>query len=241
MTHLQRLLLAVLLAVPCFFAAGCIIPYAYQKLSYLPGCDTAGVKAPEVRAFRVDVDAHEVDMGETGEYTIAEITARSDGKTPSQASLSLERGYYVLGGAVNFNVGWLHTTRVRLYAPGYHLVELKPWESPDAVRWQLAGDWVNQAKAVDDLLRRPAVSASEAALRGHDPSRGEALSDLVMTNTTRDALSFAASEYERLAKSAPTPDDDARVRDKAKRLREMSGPLPVPANGGRGATTPPYP
>jgi hypothetical protein len=221
MTHLECLLLACLLVVPYLVAAGCIIPYAYPKLSYVPGCDP-GPEVSDVHAFRVDVNAerHHVisifSVGERGEHTLAEITPRADGRIPSQTRVTVERGWGLLASQMDLSVGRLHTTRVRLYRPGYQLVELKAWDLTNNIDWQPATDWEAQERAIDDLLDRPVLTPLFAALM--HPSRQHPLMPTTL-DTTRPLL-FAASEYERLAKSAPTIEDAARVRKKAHSLNE---------------------
>jgi hypothetical protein len=220
----------VLLAA-CFGSGGCVaIPYAYPKLDYVPGYDP-GPKGPECEAFCVDVTAKQRDLGETGEYTIAEITPRADGSFPAQARLTVERGHYFATLVVNYNVGRLHTTRVRLYRPGYQLIELEPWESADKAAWQPAADWAAQEKAVDDLLRRPAMTEFAAAQQKKRElllSPGKELRELPTVagpETTRIFL-LAAMEYERIATLAP-PADAARLRDKAARLLGLGPAQPA--------------
>jgi hypothetical protein len=205
--------------------AGCLLPYAYPNLSYVPGCELS-TQMPDCHVFRVDVAAHEVDVGENGEYTLVEIPRRSDGSFPPQFGLSVDYGFYVAGIAVNYNVGWLHSTRVRLYRPGYQLIEQAPWDLTNKVQWQPATNWIEQEKAIDELIRCPAVSESEIAIRKHHneeaPKRGSpTASDII---SPKAAFLFTAAEYERVATLAPTPEDAARLRNKAKKLRTPRKP-----------------
>ena len=217
----QSLLHGVVLLAFCLLATGCLFPYVYPKLAFVPGCDPAGPKVADIHAFRVDVSAHEVDVGEDGEITLTPISLGSNSSVPPQIGLSLEHGIYVLGIAVNYNVGWLHDTRVRLYSRGYQLIELKSWDSANAIRWQIADDWSAREQAVDDLLRRPAVSNSENALRRHDTERGSSQSDLVRSKATMQAMRFAAAEYEEIAAHVYAPADAARLKKKAQDLRTV--------------------
>src|SRR6266550_219510 len=117
MNRVRRLLCGVLLA-PGVFATGCI-PYAYPKLSFVPSCDL-GPDATDTHAFRLDLTADTTLLvPERGEYTLSEITPRPDGSIPPQSRVTVERGVFFLT-----QLGRLHTTRVRLYRPGYQLVEL---------------------------------------------------------------------------------------------------------------------
>jgi hypothetical protein len=219
-----RFALAIV-ATASLLATSCLVPYVYPKLSYVPGCPAEGPKVADIHAFRVDLSANEVDVGENGEFTLTEIVPRPDGCFPAQGRLSLEYGYYVCG-PLNFNVGWLHDTRVRLYSRGFRLVELKAWESAETIRWQVAEDWSAREKAVDDLLRRPAISGSELASRRHDPERGSSPSDLIRTKATVKALLFAAAEYEEIAAHAATPAEAARLQGKARGLSGVSPAAP---------------
>lgn len=231
MKHARRLL-CVLLSSPCLFAAGCLIPYAYPKLDCVPGAHV-GTTTNDVSTFRVDVSAHQADIGEEGTFELTEIEPRYDGSLPAQFGASVERGYYVFGVALNYNVGRLHATRVRLYRPGYQLVELPAWGSTKNVAWITAPDWQSQEQAIDDLLQRPAVSASA---RGYVRKQGTFWNDanqprrqtaLVASPATTRAFALAAAEYERVAKLAPTEADATRLHEKAERLLEVK-PVQAP-------------
>src|SRR5215470_2514887 len=100
MNRARRFLVGILFA-PCLLATGCLIPYAYPKLDYVPSTDL-GAKTTDVHAFRVDVTARQVDIGEDGFIKLTEIQQRADGSFPAQTKLSLERGVYVAGVALNF-------------------------------------------------------------------------------------------------------------------------------------------
>jgi hypothetical protein len=224
--------LTILALITPVFLAGCLIPYAYPKLSHVPGYEVANPNITDIHAFRVDVTAHQADIDERDEYTLTPVTPRSDGSYPAQTKLSLERGYYVLGVVVNFNVAQLHTVRLRLYRPGFHLAELTSWDSADKVQWQPAKDWVAQEKATDDLLRQPAVTASEATRRrGASAILGQSSPPSSNgLNISKPVIEFVASEYERVAAIAPSPQEAARLRGKAKQLRSPEVIPVIPAS-----------
>jgi hypothetical protein len=238
--------MAACLPLGTLCSTGCMLPYAYPNLAYVPGCDF-GTQATDCHVFRVDVSVHEDDVGEEGQYSIVEVERRSDGTIPPQLRLSIDRGYYVLGGATNFNVGWLHATRVRLYRPGYQLIELAPWESTDRLAWKPAKDWAEQEKAIDELVRRPAVSASESALRRKDREelhpRGTPTGWDVIAS--KDATVLAAAEYDRVAALAPTAEDITRLQAKARELRYprvlSSATISSLGSGHLPTTSPTYP
>lgn len=193
-------------------AAGCL-PFAYPKLSFVPRCEPG---ATEVHAFRVDVNAvNSFGTGESGEYTLSEIALRPDGSVPPQGRVTLERGYYFLV----FQIGKLHTTRVRLYRPGYQLVELSAWDSTGNIGWQPT-NWGGQVGALTELLDRPRLMPtfvpSSSRLREH-PSAPTAPEQ-------ERAFAFAAAEYQRLAELAPSPEQAERLRELAQKLLAAKPP-----------------
>lgn len=241
--RVSRLLLAAIGAASPL-TAGCLIPYAYPKLDYVPGAAFAP-NGSDVHAFRVDASADQLDLGESGtSFGLKPIELRPDGRLPGQIALSLERGVYVAGVAVNYNVGRVHTTRVRLYRPGYQLVEVSAWGSSGPVVWTPATDWAAQEKAIDDLLRRPSVSASAAALAKNNGSFWGAATEaaelrgiLSDSSEVPPAHAFAAGEYRRVAELAPTPKDADRLREKARLLVEYE-PLTRTGSAGQASTNP---
>src|SRR4029077_15165283 len=140
--------------------SGCLVPYAYPKISWTPSVSVRA-NPEEVRAFRVDVTGDVVDIGESDRYTLSPITPISGDREPSQARISLEYGYYVVGIALNYPVHHGHSTLLRLYRPGYQLVEIKSWEFPGKIAWIPAPDLAAQEKAVDDLLSVPSIEAPQ--------------------------------------------------------------------------------
>jgi hypothetical protein len=205
-----------LLCVSVLLAAGCI-PYAYPKLSYVPGVQTEP-DTPDVHAFRVDLAAVNSFMtGETGEYTLAEITPVADGRVPAQSRLTFEHGYFLL-----FQFGNRHTTLVRLYRPGYWLVELNSWESPDQVSWNPT-DWGGQVLALENLLDRPRLTPPSVPTA----HRFREWPQAPTSPAEERARDFAAAEYERLAREAPTPEQAEKLREKAKKLIESKPAAPT--------------
>lgn len=215
-------LIAVLCALPLglLCVSGCLIPYAYPNLAYVPGPEFV---LPDSHAFRVDVTVHEADAGEDGEFTLTEIPTALE-EIPDQFGFSINRGYYVLGLAANYNVGWFHSTRIRVYTPGYPLIEVAPWDMSskgvDASRASLG--WSGQEQAIDDLIRCPAVCHSRLALQQHqgaEESRGIASPRDIRASP--ETFAFAAKEYERVATLAPKQAEAARLRKKAEDLRKV--------------------
>jgi len=198
----------------CLLATGCIIPYAYPKLSYVPGCNPTGPKTTDIHAFRVDVNADCADFSTTGEYTLTEITPRSDGSIPLQARLTVERGVYLIG-PLTSNIGRFHSTGVRLYSPGWKLIELNSGDPAAPIRWQLAENWSAREKAIDDLLHPPALHRGDLDVGGPLPKLAGS------TEAAKRPFVFAAAEYEQIAASVSDPAETARLRDKARLLIEI--------------------
>jgi len=121
-----------------------------------------------------------------------------------------------------------HTVKMRLYRPGCQTVEVAAWAVPREVQWRGVADLAESERAVDDLVsigttdRTSEVleQAIEGALDFHCLAPGSESPE------HRKALLFAASEYERLAKSAKDDAASQAIRDrmlkKAALLRERA-------------------
>jgi hypothetical protein len=223
-----RLLVGAALLAPCIVAAGCL-PYAYPKLSYLPGAEL-GSEASDVHAFRVDVTVKLLLFGFTPcEYSLSEIAPNPDGRMPSKMGVTIERGAYWIWSPFEPCLGLAHENRVRLYRPGYHLIELSSWDFTDKVVWQPASAWSDQIRALTDLIGPPQLSPSPSALarRAQGPSLPttnpslQTVSNLawerllpIAPTTGKEMCVFdlAIAECERLEKCAPTPEDATRIR-----------------------------
>jgi hypothetical protein len=227
-------LICILLTVPLLCLCGCVLPYAYPKLSYVHGC-VPGAGITDCYAFRVDIAADQVDIDESGHYSLTPIAPRPDGTFPPQTQVSVERGYYILGIALNYSVGRVHTTRLRMYRPGYELVERASWDPVDNVHWKPTIDWSAQEKAIDELVYRPAVTDAEVARRKKPLALVGHYSSLTAGLTiSKPVAEFVAAEYDRVAALAPTPAEAARLHGKARQLRELEL---VPASSATGSTT----
>lgn len=223
---MRRGLLVQIYLVPLGLLAlsGCLIPYAYPKLDYIP-CGDLHLESPDCHVFRVDAETYQVDIGETSKYTIAEIERRPDGTFPSQLSFEIDRGYYVVSMAVNHNVGFMHATRVRIYRPGYPLVETASGNAEAAYSAENKPvDWHAQERAINDLIRCPAITDEEMDRRQHDERirrRTRGLPRGIDILTSQPAFLFAAGEYERVALLADNPADAERLRNKAREIRNV--------------------
>jgi hypothetical protein len=205
-------IVACCLSLSILCLTGCLIPYAYPNLTYVPSCDIG--LAPDCHVFRVDVEIKQADIDDRGDYKVVEIPRGPDGRFAPQVGFDVDRGVYVFGVAANYNIGCLHSTRVRLYSPGFQLVELEPWDVIDKVQWKPAQNFGELEKAIDGLLLRPdagKVSGNPVYVPTDHWQTG-----YISTATTDE---FAAAEYERIAAFAPTSEDVTRLRKKAEELR----------------------
>lgn len=209
------------------FLTGYLIPYAYPHLSYVADVQDQD-PSEDVRAFRIDVSESIVDIGENDEFTMTPLTLSKKGKFSSQIDLNLDYGFYVVGLVLNYPVHNGHSTLVRLYRRGYKLVELRAWERSSIVKFEPAPSLQDQEKAIDNLLTPPSIEAPRAEF-GFGLSKSSLCRGQVKPGSTslkhRDALLFAASEYECLALSAASDQDlckeaRARLLGKAHDLRD---------------------
>lgn len=189
----------------CLFSlGGCIFPYcAYPTLDWTPRVklDTS---PSEVHAFRVDIIKATADLGvfvEPGDESLSAIPVASTDEVPAQVKASVSYGFVVIGFALNFLTHTSHSVALRVYRPGYELVEIRSWERVNRVAWKPAGDLGAQEKAIDRLLPLDRLEAG---------SRSPA---------HREAILFGAAEYERLASVAQSQDDQARLATKAGKMR----------------------
>jgi hypothetical protein len=217
--------LVAILAASCMLASGCfVIPVSYPKWSFLPGFENSS-ELSGCRVFRMDSSVtHTENHGDFGEYTLTEVLPDSDGGIPARTRFSLDKKYIVVGLVEGFHlVGEAHRMLLRLYRPGYELVELESWQTIDQVQWRPAKDWASQEKAIDGLLNGPPPTyAGERSLWNYQDKTFHHLPKLADSAAqAARPFFFAATEYERVATLAPTPEDSARLRDKSRRLVEV--------------------
>lgn len=184
-------------AAVLLFLSGCIFPFCvYPRLDYTP---RTAINAPsdEVHAFRVDAQDNVLNLLYSGQYPIVEHLTRlpvtNTDEVPAQLQPSVTRGFVIIGIALNYVTYRSQWITLRLYRPGYELVVVRSWQRDNRVTWKRADDIEVQETAVDRLLPDNAV--------------GE------------EAERLAASEYERLAALATSPDQAKRLGEKAAKLR----------------------
>lgn len=190
----------------CLILSGCMVPYAFPHLSCVPGVQLTAIQ-PDLRAFRVDVTGQVIDRGESEDCLLSPVTVSPAGATFPQASLSLDYGCYVIGIALNYPIHHGHSTLLRLYCPGYQLAEVRPSAWACKIRLTPAPTIPDQEKAIDDLLGPPSNEVISALHPKSKPS-GQ-VKPGSCSRQHREALLFAAAEYQRLAALVCPDDKDA--------------------------------
>jgi hypothetical protein len=220
MSRARRLTVASLGVLACCLHAGCMLPYAYPRLAHVGGVEVER-QGPDVHAFRVDARVSLVDIShDVEEYRLGRVPLTGDGRVPSFDRVEVDYGLYVVGGALNYPIHHHRQTEMRLYRPGSQLLNLGPGGKSVQVSWRPAVGLAGQEKAVDDLLAPPVVPG---ALLPALPERPWSLSKLAPGSASpaqRDALLFAAAEYDRLA--AAFAADAPRLAGKAKAVRDLA-------------------
>jgi hypothetical protein len=199
-------------------AVGCVpLFYAYPTLSYTPAI-AFGPDHKGIYAFRVDVTD---DTGGAGKYRLRNLPITRKGYLNGQGKSAVDDGYYWNCLVHTYARQISHTLRVRLYRPGYELVEIQSWHTNQAVHWQEVEGVEAREKAVDDLLcttEGTVKAGKEAELFAHlEP--GSAAEE------HREVLFFASREYERLslaAADAEAAEVSDRCAAKAKILKKLA-------------------
>jgi hypothetical protein len=178
-----------------------------------------GKDVDPVYAFRVDSTRHYVDIGGTDTCTITQVPLLGQNWSPPETRASLTYGYFVFGVAVNFPVFTSHSVAVRLYRPGYELVEIDSWEVPGKVNWQRAPGLEDQERTLDHLFSMEGKARNRHI--GKELLPGSASAD------HGAALEFGASEYELLVTTGLfaepiSAEVRARLIQKAEKLRRLA-------------------
>jgi hypothetical protein len=128
-------LAAIMLILP--FMGGCLFPYCYPTLAYASGVKLDSPSS-EVHAFRIDITKPTADMtvGDPVYECLSEVPATNTDEIPAQIKPSMSYGFVVIGIALNYLIHTSHSVALRLYRPGYELVEVKSWERVNRVVWK---------------------------------------------------------------------------------------------------------
>ncbi len=178
---------------------GCVpFFYAYPSVSRVPQV-TLDAPCQDVHAFRVDVQDEQncVEYGETDRYLLSRVQILG-GRVPGQtkAGLAHGRGWNCI--ALIFHRHTEPAVLLRLYRPGYRLVEIRSNEPEVSVNWEPAAGAATREAAIDALL-------SSRSTRTYPPPRDtphpefHGLAPGSASKQHRQVLLFAAAEYQRLA------------------------------------------
>ena len=211
----RPILLVCLVCLPSL--CGCI-PYVGPSIDYTP---RVKLEAPrdEVKAFRVDIASSQYSMGLSGPALtkanterLSEVPISYRDEVPGQAKASVQYGIVFIG-PLTFRLRESASVALRLYRPGYDLVEIVSWELTNRVEWKPAADLAAQEMSLARLFGSNQDGRSQSAIRfGCCQEKGS------VSAAHREALLFGASEYERLAQ---LPCSDEKRETLAKRAKDM--------------------
>jgi hypothetical protein len=232
---------AVVCLVP-LVAAGCFVPigYAYPTVSVTPAVDV-GKQADEVHVFRIDI-ADVSGCTEFGwgpdRYIFHPVHLFEGGRGLPRVGVALDYGWVWNCIALIYDKHTSHKVLVRAYRAGFRTVEIKSWQTSGKVLWEEATGLDAQEQAVDALVSTMGTDAQawgvdhprEALFSGERPAREHFLLPCCFRSLApgsagsghREALLFAAGEYERL-NGAAEGIQRTRLGDKAQSLRGLAG------------------
>ena len=208
----------------CPLLSGCLVPVgtAWPSVGVTPPLQVVA-GGNQVRAFRVDKSTSHgcMDFSHDNEYVLKEIPVSSAGWVSPQGKVACDYCWYWNCIALTYFNGKHHTVTVRLYQPDRQTLEIDSWDLPQGVRMGLMRDLADREKAVDELVSTRGANFWQEMYEkhdAHDPSGVESaeswfrfLAPGSKSPEHRQALLFAASEYERLAKTDPQDDPYSRV------------------------------
>lgn len=213
------------------FVTGCMpLGYAFPTVSYVRPA-TVGAARDQVHAFRVDVtdDENCMEIPEQDRYVLTQLPLNGDGSFEPQTKIAASYGWFLDGVAIIWGSCRHHTVLVRLYRPGYQTLELISWRNNERLHWTPAATLQEQEQAIDDLVSTwwtsPASLQTRYAAQGFEPPRDPMVFRYLAPGSTsdehREALCFAAREYERLLRTASDEEQHSRLQAKAKSLRQL--------------------
>ena len=214
-----------------FLCAGCMpLGYVYPSISYVRPA-SVGVARDQVRAFRVYVTDDDNNFGipEGDRYVLTSLPLKDDGSFDPQLRVSANYGWFLDGPGLMQGNTRKHTVLVRLYRPGYHTLELASWRGDEPLHWTQAPTPQEQEQAIDELVTTwrtsPMRLQCQYAVQNRDTPRDSIILRYLapgsISNEHREALCFAASEYERLANEATDKQLRSRAEDKARAIRQL--------------------
>jgi hypothetical protein len=182
-------------------------------------------------AFRID--AIEYHWGRDGQRSSTYCTLLEVPPGQRQWALNVDYGWV---GCLDHKDITVKGMAVRLYRPGFAVVQLERGQPPGPIAWQKLHHWREEEKALDDLLAPPTAGRAQNwyGLVTETPTW------LAVNDGHKQALQFVAGEYDRLAAQLPpsaSPQDRQRLLAKSKYL-EAAATATVPM---RFRIKPPYP
>lgn len=176
-----------------------------------------------IHVFRLDVTE---DSTRQGQYELRMLPMTRKGYVSGQEKTSIDHGFYWNCFGNTYAKKVRHTIRVRMYQRGYELIDIRSWQSNQPIQWKEIFGNRAQERAIDALLA-PIESSSRPEQEGE---RFAHLKPGSVSPRHRDALLFAAAEYENLATTMEAVGEEegacARCRAKAKDLRKLTGTSP---------------
>jgi hypothetical protein len=231
--HVVRPMLFVLLAAGAPCLTGCRVYYPSVSVVPPPAFQET---TDDIHAFRVNDDfdgSSLISYFARGHETLAELSPAE--MWLPQVRLSVNSKYYNdVAGVKVLGMEWdsWHSIYVRVYRPGWRIVDLQSWDLFPTVTWVKAESLHEQEEVLDNLMSRtspnpfrehyiqPTEEADESQKFEFDLARGST------SAAHRSALLFGASEYTRLAALARRDQVDqailARLLKKAEMLRELA-------------------
>jgi hypothetical protein len=130
------------------------------------------------------------------------VTHQGVSYIPGQTRVSLETGQFWLGLAmwpISNETHTRHHVLLRLYAPGYQLVQILPGAASEGWEWKKRDDVASREQAIDDLLSTTASNASGSEAADEPTAIFRNLAPGSASTQHKAALLFAAAEYEQLS------------------------------------------
>jgi hypothetical protein len=245
---MRRWLLLLALLPNC---TGCL-GYVYPTIAYTPELPVDNHDGGAY-VYRVDIDRKERQPGTTStQYTLMQIPVDRFGVVPSQLEVAPAAGIWnPFGiGDVKEHERSTYTLVIRLYKPGCQTLEVASWDSAKSLQWLPARDLAAQEKAIDDLLADPAAPYSPETTNTLGIGRVSGMQidwwqmkdqkspQLGLQSGSasiehRKALTFASTEYQRLANGPLAAGEQMkaareRLQQKAIWLRRFAEQPPVP-------------
>jgi hypothetical protein len=185
-----------------------------------------GPSHQDIYAFRVDIadDESSSHFAKPGHYRFRQIHITPHGSITAQGKMAMDSGFYWNLLFTCFAQKTDHTVQLRLYRPGYNLIEIQSWQAQADMEWQAVAGPAAQEKILDALLR----PTGKSSWQGRDQAWGFGQLDPgSVSGEHRHALLFAAAEYDRLADDIEIDTGDgaeacSRCHAKATFLRQLA-------------------